>query len=266
MRNALLTILIASLPSSLVFANDPAPMPVMKVAKPAEKANSPDYANAYRAIGRPSITILVNNRLGRQNFIWAPSENRTQIEVNANKQATGSSVTASAELTESQVQIEREKVYSDDTTNARLANLGSAFFETLTGWNVRIYDSETIQQIHQQNPDEQALINALKGKVQLLGEVYFHKLDTSTVNAQLRILDVSDGRLLAQSMTHLTGTKTTEKDEGKYEFIATSSGYKKVPVECNKDERECSRVTDAMYRRGVTFAKEFMHQLTNGYK
>lgn len=256
--------------SGHVYANDPAPMPVMPVSAPAEVSEQemqPNFSEAYRSIGKPKITFLINKRLGKLDYDWVEAD---EIQDTIERFGGSSAKKARYEI-EAMLASDIKRLKTDDTVDTRLAGINTAFVETMQNWEVETYDFDTVKLIDLKHSNKkEALLNELKGKVKFLGELFFYDLDLANIKVQLRIIDVTTGQLVAQSMTELTGETdlNSQNQEPEYAYIPTDKGYQKVlvNVDCKKEDRQCLKNMDSTYRSGIQLANEFMYLLVHNYE
>jgi len=250
-------------------AYDPLPMPLM-VDPQVVQGKKPilNLKQRYLQAGQPKITFLINERLGSDSQQWQASQ---RMRISNNDYYTGikeGEVNEGSAVSETIVALEdRIPSIKLDINSEGLSFLLSSFFSRIQEENIQVVDSQTILEMQKiarsdkNNPQHSLMLPAIRTYSDLLAEIYILEKKKYSI-AQLRLIDIDSGALLAQKTASLDGVPDMEE-----QYQATNKGYRKVEIIAGcKDESSlrCKEMSNKNIVRGYQLADLFMHALAKG--
>lgn len=253
-------------------ANDPVAMPMM--AEPeVEQDNKPasNFTQIYRQAGQPKITFLINERLGNNAGQWEASQ---RLHISSNAQYKGmkkGKKNQGSEAAELILAVEnRIPSKAQDVNNEWISFLLSGFFTRIQDLNIKVVDNKTIFEIEKaasvskNDKTKNLMLSAIRSYSDLFTEIYIFEKGRNIYAAQLRVIDINSGNLLAQTTTVLDGVPDKESH-----YKATSKGYVKtetIPACKEQTSIECEQMSNPNIVRGYQLAEVFAHYLAKGLK
>lgn len=242
-------------------------MPVMEQPETEEaKDFSEKFKAVYQEAGQPKVTFLINEKLSARDG-W---ESTQRLRISGSSQYDGvklGEVNSGKEESEAIFIVETKEKPLKIFDSKRLSFILSGFFSGVQELNVQVIDKNTIHEIEKLSNSEalesSLLLSSIQSFSDLLSEIHIFNQNQGSVAAELRIIDVETGRLLAQTTVELDGSSEYETY-----FKATSKGYVKEKrlVKCKNDQSESCHesMSDRDVNRGKHLAEIFSSNLAKG--